>query len=122
MNRPAPLGVPNDTQRLCSRLLGHRPDGTELLCGKPADRHIIYRWDELVPGQDPDDAWDHGFACAEHWQEFTQRWTCRAAHELTPACGMPGSVCVIEDNTCIFDGLPTTEPERTIAVAKELVA
>lgn len=117
-----PLGDPHDKARRCMRHIAEDDQGREIVCGKPAIRHIIFWWREAAEGEHPDDCWDNGFACAEHWREFGKRWSCAAAHALTPACGMPGSRCHFEENTCTFDDLPTVEPERVIAVARELTA
>jgi hypothetical protein len=83
----------------------------EVLCGKPATVHIIYRWDE--PTLPDPAAYDHGWACPEHWQEFRERWSCAGHHAIGPHCGMPGSRVTLDG--CFFDDLPTAEPVRAVA-------
>lgn len=111
-----PLGNPSDTQRLCTRLVGHADDGREVLCRGTGVRHVIWWWREAKLGENQDDFWDHGFCCAQHWSELQERWNFAAAHALTPACGMPCSRCHFDANTCTFDDLPVAEPERVLAV------
>jgi hypothetical protein len=121
MSRPLPpLGKRNDKQRLCGRLVSRKEDGAEILCQKSATQHIIWWWRDAAPGENMDDCWDHGFACLEHWREITRLWSYAAAHAINAACGMPGSRCHFEANTCTFDDLPTAKPLRV--VAEELVA
>lgn len=99
------------------RLLGHTESGAERLCGEPAVQHIIYRWEEVPPGGNTDDCWDHGFACDSHWTEYQQRWQCAAHHPVDGICGMPGSVYDPAENRCRADDLPTVEPVRAVAEA-----
>lgn len=110
---PPPLGEPNYSQRLCSRVVGGTVGGDdEQLCNAEASEHIIYWWGESD--------WDHGFACADHWADYQRRWSCAGHHAVNAACGMPGSRCS-PNQPCHFDGLPVEEPVRTVAVALEAV-
>lgn len=117
-----PLGQSSDTQRTCTRLVGHDGRGGEVLCGEPGVRHVIWWWRNVKPGENQDDCWDHGYVCLRHLPELTTRWTFAAAHELTAACGMPGSRCHFEENTCTFDGLDVVEPDRVLAVGVKVPA
>lgn len=107
MSGVPPMGPPNDTSRVCSRLLGHDSDG-EVLCGKPATEHIIYWWSGA--------GYDHGFNCAQHWAEYQGLWSCAGHHAVNSACGMPGSL-VHPERPCFFDGLLTAEPVRAVAAS-----
>ncbi len=109
-----PLGDYGHTQRLCTR---HGPAG-EVLCGEPGVRHVIWWWREAKEGENPDDCWDHGFACEDHWTELHERWSFAAAHALMAACGMPGSHCSLTENACTFEGLDVDEPDRCVSVSK----
>lgn len=110
-----PLGDPHYAQRTCTRVVGQE-SGRELLCGNAGVRHVVWWWRQSRPGENLDDCWDHGYVCAAHWPEVLARWTFAMAHPLTAACGMPGSRCSLDENTCFFDGLEVAEPDRTIAV------
>lgn len=88
-----PMGPECIPDQTCTRSFD--PDGWANNCGKPATHHIIWR-DPNGPLPD-DDGW--GFGCSEHHAEAIRLWTPWSTHEVTPFCGMPGSVLrwVVED-------------------------
>lgn len=102
--RLPPLGETHLKERVCLRQIG-RDDQGEILCLKPATVHIAWEnTSPIVPG----------WACEEHAQELTRRWSPWQMHPIGPDCGMPGSRWMPEENRCRCDGEIELEPAEFV--------
>lgn len=100
--RIPPMGDTIHESRICMRNLGFNPDGSDIVCGKPAAVHIF--WTPTL---------ENTYACAECSNEALSRWSWWRYHALGPCCGMPGSLYFEDENVCRYeDGLPVAEVKR----------